>query len=553
MLTIKNKRKVGKKALCLVFAFLLSINSFAAVVSDNDGSAFITKAEFDSLKNNFQSQLDAYNTSIDSKIDSAIASYLAGVDVGKSRTIPSNVGGLTWPIKVIDNLYAIEHMNDTKTQAEQQPLWNLTMDIWGSQMRGYNYFYDNTSVGVYKRKDMFNTSLERFQPPHYDKIEYYLNGSRSSNDFVVSNLCVKPKLELSTGVIHENLPNGAGFNEAEALNNTGVFTVFVMDGEQNSDGGSWSSHIYTRKNVRANYSKLWRAKNWTFNTAPKLYFDHFADRGAAKRSINTADKYDYYDGTDHGDYIYGGQFASDYGQNLWSGNYTYTNQSIDRIYNYSDSTNATHFAPVTYDNDLYFTNKKWNRYGLAPSYRINWQGREIVANNHGVLWLTTPGENLENEYENVSAGRVWYNKALISQNRLKMTYTTPNGNLSQKMTYGIPIFYVEKKTKDVKLNINITSSSGKSSNRKYLIVSKKPIPTQKYNDNVESAADYIGLKKIVTDTAVKKIELSEGNNDILVTGDYEKNDILYIKILWNDTNDEMITLNKPNITYTEEE
>ena len=544
---------MAKKALCLVFAFLLSINSFAAVVSDNDGSAFITKAEFDSLKNNFQSQLDAYNTSIDSKIDSAIASYLAGVDVGKSRTIPSNVGGLTWPIKVIDNLYAIEHMNDTKTQAEQQPLWNLTMDIWGSQMRGYNYFYDNTSVGVYKRKDMFNTSLERFQPPHYDKIEYYLNGSRSSNDFVVSNLCVKPKLELSTGVIHENLPNGAGFNEAEALNNTGVFTVFVMDGEQNSDGGSWSSHIYTRKNVRANYSKLWRAKNWTFNTAPKLYFDHFADHGAAKRSINTADKYDYYDGTDHGDYIYGGQFASDYGQNLWSGNYTYTNQSIDRIYNYSDSTNATHFAPVTYDNDLYFTNKKWNRYGLAPSYRINWQGREIVANNHGVLWLTTPGENLENEYENVSAGRVWYNKALISQNRLKMTYTTPNGNLSQKMTYGIPIFYVEKKTKDVKLNINITSSSGKSSNRKYLIVSKKPIPTQKYNDNVESAADYIGLKKLVTDTAVKKIELSEGNNDILVTGDYEKNDILYIKILWNDTNDEMITLNKPNITYTEEE
>ena len=84
-------------------------------------------------------------------------------------------------------------------------------------------------------------------------------------------------------------------------------------------------------------------------------------------------------------------------------------------------------------------------------------------------------------------------------------------------------------------------------------MSKKPIPTQKYNDNVESAADYIGLKKIVTDTAVKKIELSEGNNDILVTGDYEKNDILYIKILWNDTNDEMITLNKPNITYTEEE
>ena len=60
---------------------LLSIETFAAVVSDNDGSAFITKAEFDSLKNNFQSQLDAYNTSIDNKIDTAIASYLAGITV----------------------------------------------------------------------------------------------------------------------------------------------------------------------------------------------------------------------------------------------------------------------------------------------------------------------------------------------------------------------------------------------------------------------------------------------------------------------------------------
>ena len=31
-----------KKALCLIFALILSIESFAAVVSDNDGSAFVT-------------------------------------------------------------------------------------------------------------------------------------------------------------------------------------------------------------------------------------------------------------------------------------------------------------------------------------------------------------------------------------------------------------------------------------------------------------------------------------------------------------------------------
>ena len=58
----------------------------SAIVSDNDGSAFITKAEYDSLKNTFQSQLNQYNTSIDSKIDNAIAGYLSGVTVKKEVT-----------------------------------------------------------------------------------------------------------------------------------------------------------------------------------------------------------------------------------------------------------------------------------------------------------------------------------------------------------------------------------------------------------------------------------------------------------------------------------
>ncbi len=75
-----------KKNLALILVLLLSIENFAAVVGDNDGAAFITKAEFDSLKNNFQAQIDQYNTSIDSKIDGAIAEYLSGMNVAKSST-----------------------------------------------------------------------------------------------------------------------------------------------------------------------------------------------------------------------------------------------------------------------------------------------------------------------------------------------------------------------------------------------------------------------------------------------------------------------------------
>ena len=86
---IKYKTKIWKKAISLIFVFLLSINSFAAAVSDNDGSAFITKAEFDSLKNNFQAQIDNYNSNIDNKIDGAIAAYLAGVKVETTEELES--------------------------------------------------------------------------------------------------------------------------------------------------------------------------------------------------------------------------------------------------------------------------------------------------------------------------------------------------------------------------------------------------------------------------------------------------------------------------------
>ncbi len=67
-----------------LFMVLLSVEVTASVVSDNDGSAFITKGEFDSLKNNFQTQIDRYNNSIDSLIDVAISSYLAGIKADKN-------------------------------------------------------------------------------------------------------------------------------------------------------------------------------------------------------------------------------------------------------------------------------------------------------------------------------------------------------------------------------------------------------------------------------------------------------------------------------------
>ena len=89
-----------KKVAALVLAVLMSIDCFAAIVSDNDGSAFVTKKEFEDLKSNFNTQVEQYNTSIDSKIDGAIANYLNGVRVSHYEKVPLN-NTFTWKFPII--------------------------------------------------------------------------------------------------------------------------------------------------------------------------------------------------------------------------------------------------------------------------------------------------------------------------------------------------------------------------------------------------------------------------------------------------------------------
>ena len=179
---------MGKKALCLIFAFLLSINSFAAVVSDNDGSAFITKAEFDSLKNNFQSQLDSYNSGIDSKIDSAIAGYLAGITVTTapevlwSRVVTLN-GGPVWFLNAIpgvgDNTININKKITLRRQlaALGEWTWTESWKYWSAGPSSHKYT-DNPIIVLYAVAGENSTSIQ-------DSSEYRIFQTR--DEFAANN------------------------------------------------------------------------------------------------------------------------------------------------------------------------------------------------------------------------------------------------------------------------------------------------------------------------------------------------------------------------------
>ena len=76
-----------KQHLAFLLIVLISIENFAAVVGDYDGTAFVTKEEFETLKTDFSKQLTNYNASLDSKIDGSIANYLNGNTISNKQEI----------------------------------------------------------------------------------------------------------------------------------------------------------------------------------------------------------------------------------------------------------------------------------------------------------------------------------------------------------------------------------------------------------------------------------------------------------------------------------
>ena len=195
------KLKVLKKGLTLFLVLFLCIENFAAVVSDNDGSAFITKAEFDSLKNNFQSQIDQYNTSIDSKIDGAIAAYLAGIKVDNTTT--ENIIFYDWT----DGVY---HLNGTLKPEFRYPSLNMYYNI-GQDHRADGR-YDKMWWAWLQIKNTENTSSHNYRP-------------------LISNVVEGSSVDLSNAIW-----GGRATNWSEAIRATRSVEQYSRDPGVSGDG-----------------------------------------------------------------------------------------------------------------------------------------------------------------------------------------------------------------------------------------------------------------------------------------------------------------------------
>ena len=221
-----------KRVTALLLVLLLSIESFAAVVSDNDGSAFITKAEFDSLKNDFQAQIDNYNTSIDSKIDGAIAAYLAGITVQKENDEKLLLmdSKLEYPLQI--------YMKNTEFDVTNYDNW-VYDSCWKPD---YDFTYTFQRAAKFGTASLYMDNLTKT-----NKLKWLYKGERSGDDYIVSGIVENYKV-IVRGMF--NLMN----TSKTTLEN--LSAAVFLDQTKDTGAETWAGddNIWYRSNIRADYN-----------------------------------------------------------------------------------------------------------------------------------------------------------------------------------------------------------------------------------------------------------------------------------------------------------
>ena len=176
--------KIIKKIFCVVIIFSICFDTFGAVVSGNDGNAFINKSEFDNMKENFASQIDQYNDSLDNKIDGAIASYIAGITVSSVLELKNQITELEkgfnkkiyWTNKDSDiDCWNISRFNISITYSlsTKQALCRYTKHF------AYNLNAYNNGYKVMNKKDGYIIKETAYNPKLIENVTYIYITSES--------------------------------------------------------------------------------------------------------------------------------------------------------------------------------------------------------------------------------------------------------------------------------------------------------------------------------------------------------------------------------------
>ncbi len=516
------------KLICVMVAITINFSSMAAVVSDNDGSAFITKAEFDSLKNNFQSQLDSYNTMIDNKIDTAIANYIAGATARSTTEYTQNMGVFKTPLKIYMNL---NDKSDSAIRSDWRPNQNWRVGI--GYASGYVTNLINVYTNSYQPKQWYNMYNNN------DGLGYILDGGYKNVNTNI-NYFVWGLSDTMLGWYNTAKANHSYFVAANA-----------------SLSSSWNPQKYNTSNYTYNSLKIgdwkWRSDNVYAPNVNGITGVSSNDGRSSARIEKVNDT----QGKINGSAWYSGWF-----DNIASSQSTNkTTNMIDVIPSRGDD-----WVHVLYDGAvLYSVSNEYIGVGAVNIYSPANNGlnemrtfcRNVSQTDRYVSAICVPPFSIINEGYNTSTTTIdfndWDNTSLIKAYHVTQKFKgqSANGGDLYVPIHGGFFLLTPKENGDAIIKIKVSYTG----DAPYVLVNNKIIE----EDEIYATDDEMknnGFKKITggSSTILSGNDfykyLDNGENQIKVEG-FEGGKPIFVKILFDNTSSDYVTLQSPmEISYT---
>ena len=473
MKIIKFNKKITR--CILFFVIIFNIFSYSAIVSDNDGSAFVTKAEFENLKKNFSDQVLNYNKSIDEKIDGSIASYLAGINLKKKSYEK---------VILADWNYVISHNTEIKNVINL-PLFSM------------NYFFYNYKYNVDNWTDLgwgyYRSQLTRADAPYHTIC--LINGATITNndtgELDISNIY----WEGQTKKYSEKITISQSYRNSDHLGS-------------NHTSGNYGSFVGVF--VEGLFAPAWTSgykKNLSDKTSPVYYTRQLWTRGVINFNW-TSNSYYSYQGSVNLTNDANPENDSDYYYKhiiSWDKNQTYEVGQIDMNHYANISNDQT----LTSENLLNASNtRSINRFAFEEAY-IN-SGTSSWYTYNKTLNITdytgNPGGSSKTYFrQKLPTCGLLYN-ALKAEN----IYQYKPGSFAKdydktpenvKLHQGIP-FICAKEDQNVeweaKFDLSIQSGAAETPTELYVAFATKPFTNKKVND------DFLTVKSGTTEGSIVK-------------------------------------------------
>lgn len=531
---------------CMVFCFvvILTINSFAAVVSGDDGGAFLTKQSFEEMKAEFEDKIDNYNISLDNKIDGAIAAYLAGLPLNKDTT-KQNLGIYRVPLDIYMNFKDVD--NDGFSSWGPKQTWRIFI--------GYYSAYITGDVTIDAPKNARGTAT--WQPKQWYNLE-------------------KEDGELFCSGGYKTVNNNLKY-AIWGLSDTGLGASWGGSGE--------GSHCYMfaanlrnlSSSVRLDPRKYWEYDMpsnsriciktgddmWNTGTTDAPSVNGFT---TVKDDLTASSYYITYTSNESS----GGSNTLGLNNVSWVSGFhsvLHSTQAATQEENYVNAitNNKDDYVHVLYDGEVRYSVRGDKIYGkgslgsrvqaeaAARLGELRTSSRQANSTDRYVWAFAVPYFTLIKEGWNKFATEISFDSAHYENTSLiKASHVTQKykglGEDGSDLVLGVSeglYLCTPEKTADIELTIDIDTTDLAPGDRPYILINSKAIDKTTLSGNLRNE----GFKKIEGGTIISDTYgdyakyLNDGEN-VLTIKECDKNQPVIMKILWSQASDKKVVLKK---------